>query len=421
MSTEQIQEKEESPVNLAEKSDDEILNMELSDLLIKEEKEEKKEDDDKDSESGKDQAGDQSATGDDDESNESGDTGGADSDDDSTDGDVGGAGEASAKEDDGDGKEKEADPDNSGESDEADQASGDSSEDKGKADDSSTEVDYKAELGKVLAPFKAAKRTITINTIDEARRLMQMGVDYSRKMEAMKPYSRVLKTLEQNNLLDIEKVNFMIDLDKKNPEAIRKFLKDSKIDPMELNLEDDSDYKPTDHMVSDEELAVSSVLDTLRGSEYFDRTVDVITKQWDTASRNLLMDDPSVIRILHDHIGAGIYDKIADRLASERIFGKHVGLSDLVAYKAVGDAMQSEGVFGTPTQKVTPPTGDDHQEQQDLNGSKKDDDSEAEKLRKSRKKAASSTTGNAAAKKKAPNFAKFSDAEIEKFDVNTLQ
>jgi hypothetical protein len=409
----------EKVVNLAELSDDEIMN--LDPTALPEEDgvtETKKEDEKDDSKPGEDPAGDQSATGEEEKDDDPEVTGGADAGDDSSDDDAGGADDTSAKEDDGDGKGEEADPDESGQHAEADQASGDSSEEKGKAKAPSKEVDYKAELAEVLQPFKAAKRTITPKSVADVRRLAQMGVDYSRKMEAMKPYQKVLKTLEKNNLLDIEKVNFMIDLDRKDPEAIKKFLKDSKIDPMELNLEDDSTYKPNDHAVGDDELAIDAVIDSIRDTPTFERTVDVISKQWDTASRKLLMDTPDVIRIINDHIEAGVYDQIADRLASERLFGKHMGLSDLVAYKAVGDAMHAEGVFGTPTPNVPAAKGTDTQDSQDPK--KGSELSKAEKKRIAQKKAASSTKGNAAPGKKAPNFAKMTDEEISKFDASSL-
>jgi hypothetical protein len=248
---------------------------------------------------------------------------------------------------------------------------------------------------------------------------MQMGVDYSRKMEAMKPYQKVLKTLERNDLLDIEKVNFMIDLDKKDPEAIKKFLKDSNIDPMDIDLEDNTGYQPTDHSPSDKELAVDSVIDGIRGTASFDTTVKVITEDWDTASRQLLLDEPDVIRIINDHVEAGIYDQITERLQDERVFGKHAGLSDLVAYKAVGDAMFDEGAFGdpgTPTPPTPTPPAAAPQDEQDPKGS---DESETAK-RKARRKAASPTKGSAATKKKGPDFSKMSDEQIESFDIDSL-
>jgi hypothetical protein len=410
----------EKVVNLAELSDDEIMNLDPTTLVSedgsKEDQKEEEKDDTDTSEPVKEPAGDQSADGDEEKNDDPDVTDGADAGDDSTDTDAGGADETSDEETDGDGAEDEADPETSGKSEEADQASSKTPEKEEKAKDSSKEVDYKAELSEALAPFKAAKRTITPKNVGELRRLAQMGVDYSRKMEAMKPYQKVLKTLEKNDLLDMEKINFMIDLDRKDPEAIKKFLKDSKIDPMDLNLEDDSTYKPTDHAVRDDELAIDDVIESIRDTETFDRTVDVITKQWDPASRKLLMDTPSVIRIINDHMEAGIYDQIADRLATERIFGKHVGLSDLDAYKAVGDAMQSEGAFGATTQTAPAAKSGNNQDSQDLNGS---DDSKAQK-RKSRKKAASPPKGGGAPRKKVPNFASMSDEEIENFDASTL-
>lgn len=407
---------QDKEVNLAELTDEEIMNLDVSGLPEKEEEEEKEEKEENASEPGTDQAEDQSTVDEDDEEDDTEEPDGADSEDDPDEDDEG-VDTDSAEEDDDDDTE-EADPDAGEEQDdEADQASDDSTSEEGETDDSTDEVDYKAELAKVMAPFKAAGREVKVNTPEDVRRLMQMGVDYSRKMADMKPYQKVLKTLERNDLLDIEKINFLIDLDQKDPEAIKKFLKDSKIDPMELNLEDDSTYRPNDHAVGDKELAVDSVIDSIRGTDSFDRTVDIITNTWDTDSKRLLLDNPNVISMINDHVSAGLYDQINDRLNSERLVGKHAGLSDLVAYHAVGDAMHAEGAFTAPTPTATLPQKGQTQDSQDLNGS---DDSEADIKRKNRRKAASPTKGKAATRKKAPNFAKFTDEQIEKFDINSL-
>ena len=159
-------------------------------------------------------------------------------------------------------------------------------------DEASDDPDWKAEYEELMAPFKASKRTVQVKSKGDARRLMQMGFDYTRKMEEMKPHLRVLKTLEHNDFLDLEKINFAIDLMKGNSEAVKKFLKDRSIDPIELDLEGDVDYKPTDHSVSDGQLALDSVLDSIRDTDSFVRVANVITKEWDKASQNTLMDNP---------------------------------------------------------------------------------------------------------------------------------
>jgi hypothetical protein len=302
----------------------------------------------------------------------------------------------------------EADP-------EAHQATEDSSsEDTGSEETEGT--DYQLELEKILAPMKAAKRTITVKSADEARRLMQMGIDYSQKMRDMKPYQKVLKTLQRNDLLDMNKLNFLIDLDNKNPDAIKKLLKDSEIDPVDLDLEKGEDYRPNDHSVSDAEISTSNVIDNLRDRPTFDRTVELITEQWDEASKTTPFKNPSVIADISDHMEAGIFDMIADRLATEKLFGKHSGLMDLAAYKAVGDAMFAEGAFNQPVQKAPAPVAEETQENKQPDGS----DNVSAKRKQKRKAAGSPRGGPSAGKKVAPDWASMTDDQIENFDISSL-
>ena len=393
-------------INLAELSDDEIQQLDFS-AIAEEPNEENASDPGVPDE-------DQSTIDETGEDNEEEETGGAVSSDDSDEDSDEGVDSTSAEEDEEGGNdeppnveaESRTDP-HQGEETDSDEAEGES--------DSSPDTDYKAELDKVLAPLKAAKRTISIDDVDKARRLMQMGADYSRKMEAMKPYQRVLKTLTKADLLDEGKLNFLIDLANKKPEAIQKLLKDSEIDPMDLDLEDSGDYQPTDHMIGDAELAIEAVIDDIRDSEAFDQTISVVSK-WDNASKRQLQDNPQALGFLNSHIEAGIYDMIMDRLESDKIFGKHRGLSDLEAYKAVGDAMYEEGAFAqqdsAPNPNTPPSTGTTTQGQRQ-SGSKESV--------KARKRAASPPKGGTASPgKKMPNFLEMSDEEIEKFDINSL-
>jgi len=279
----------------------------------------------------------------------------------------------------------------------------------------SAEVNYKEEYEKVMAPFKAAKRQIKPDTPEDLRRLAQMGADYSRKMEAMKPYQRVIKTLEKAGLLDVEKVNFLIDLDRKDPGAIQKFLKDNDIDPHRLSLEDDTDYKPTNHMISDQELDLDGVLDEIRDTDSFIRTVKTITEEWDSASRQVLMGNPTIIRDINEHMGNGTFDQVIAQVDHERTFGRLEGLSDLEAYKTVGDAIHAAGGFKQPTQSGTSTSGNTNQDFSQDSGSS----AEADKLR-NRKKAASPTKGNASTGKPRLNLAAMTDEQIEKLDPASL-
>lgn len=376
-------------VNIAEMSDDEILELDIDAV------------DGLDPETDDEDPGEPNETSGqvDDEENDDSEDGSEDTDPDDT--------------DDDDPDESDADDDDT-EAGNQNQASGDtdvgSGEQSDKDNDTPAKVNYKSEYKSLLSPFKAAGREIKVNNINDARRLMQMGVDYSRKMEAMKPHQRILKTLERNELLDIDKINFLIDLDKHNPEAIQKFLKDSDIDPMDLDYEDDTTYKPTDHSVGDQEMALDDVLDEIRGTESFSRTVNEITDKWDTASREVLMKEPNLIAIINDHVGSGIYDQVISAVEQERVFGRLKGMSDLEAYKAVGDAIAEKGGFtNQPESRTSAKAGANQNLGQDS------------KNIRNRKRAAGPAKGtvNKGAKSKI-DLSTLSDADIEKLDPATL-
>lgn len=206
-------------------------------------------------------------------------------------------------------------------------------------------VDYKAEYERLLAPFRASKREIQVKSVDDARSFMQMGVDYQFKMQALKPKLRMLRALDKNGLLEEDKINFWIDLDKKNPEAIKKFIKDKEIDPMELDLESESKYQPNSYAPSEREQAIDDVLDSIRETESYERTIDELGNKWDEPSKEILTSNPQLIKLINDQIAQGIYDQIMNVVASERMLGRLAGLNDLMAYKTVGDALQASGAF----------------------------------------------------------------------------
>lgn len=208
------------------------------------------------------------------------------------------------------------------------------------------EVDYKKEYDRLIAPFKANGKDIAVNSVDDAIALMQMGANYNKKMSALKPNLKLMKMLENNGLLNEDKLGFLIDLDKKNPQAINKLMKDSGIDPMDLDAEKAGEYKaPTTYRVQDTEMELDTVLDSIQDTPTYNRTLDVLGSKWDGASKQVIADSPQLVKVINDHMQSGIYDAIAKEVERERVFGRLNGLSDIDAYRQVGDAMQSRGGF----------------------------------------------------------------------------
>ena len=219
---------------------------------------------------------------------------------------------------------------------------------KAKSDDSTAEgaaVNYEAIYKKITAPFKANGREIQIKDVDDAISLMQMGANYNKKMSALKPNLKLMKLLENNGLLSEEKLSFLIDLDKKNPEAISKLIKDSGVDPLDLDAEKAGDYKPTVRKVDDREMELDAVLDEIQETDSYSRTLDVVSNQWDGASKNVIANAPQLLKVINSHVQTGVYDLIVKEIEREKMFGRLSGLSDIEAYRQIGDAIQARGGF----------------------------------------------------------------------------
>lgn len=207
------------------------------------------------------------------------------------------------------------------------------------------EIDYKAAYERLTAPFKANGHEIAVDNVDDAIALMQMGANYNKKMAALKPNLKMLKLLENNGLLSEDKLSFLIDLDKKNPEAIQKLIKDSGIDPLDLPADAENKYVPKKHTVDDVELELDAVLDEIQETPTYTRTLNLVSKEWDGPSKQVVANSPQILKVINNHMQSGIYDLIQKEMEKERVFGRLNGLSDIEAYRQVGDAIQARGGF----------------------------------------------------------------------------
>ena len=111
--------------------------------------------------------------------------------------------------------------------------------------------------------------------------------------------------LENNELLDESKLNNLIDLSKKDPQAITKLIKESTLDPLEIDKDAPVDYQPTNYSISDKEYELDRVLDEIKNTNTFDKTIDVLTKDWDSDSKTAVSDNPEIISVINTHMGNG--------------------------------------------------------------------------------------------------------------------
>ena len=176
-------------------------------------------------------------------------------------------------------------------------------------------------------------------------RLMQMGANYQKKMAQLKPNLKLIKMLEKNELLDEVKLHNLIDLSKKDPKAIAKLIEESDIDPLDINKDVPTDYQPTDYTVTDKEYNLDAVLDEIKDSATFTKTINVVTKDWDMESKNTITNYPEIISVIDSHMNNGVFEKVNAKLQQDKALGKLVGVPDVDAYRNISEQLFKEGVL----------------------------------------------------------------------------
>lgn len=207
-------------------------------------------------------------------------------------------------------------------------------------------VNYEAKYKEALAPLKANGKTVEIQSLEELRQLASMGANFTRKMQDIAPHRKILAMLENNGLLDEAKLSFFIDLDKKNPEALKKLIKDSGVDPLDIDVSVEPAYQAGNHKVSDNEIAFRTVLEDLQSTPTGQETISLINSSWDQASKEELWKAPEVMATIQQQRENGIYDAISAEINRQAMLGKiPAGTPFIQAYLNVGNEMNARGAF----------------------------------------------------------------------------
>lgn len=199
-------------------------------------------------------------------------------------------------------------------------------------DTEETTVDYKAFYDFLTKPFKANGKEIQVSNPQDMITLMQQGANYSKRMAGLKPSLGYLKLLETHDLLNEEKLGFLIDLNNKKPEAIAKLVKDSNIDLYSFNTDAANGYEPKAQVepYSDFNATVSEL--SAEQNDTFSKVMKMVTDS-DAQSQQVIYNNPQVLRVMNEQAANGLFEKITNAIDYERMMGRMVNVPFLQAYQ----------------------------------------------------------------------------------------
>lgn len=213
-----------------------------------------------------------------------------------------------------------------------------------------TGVNHQEFYNTLTKPFKANGREFQVTNPNDMIALMQKGLNYSKKMEEIKPNLSLIKTLEQYGLTDESKLSYLIDLHNKKPEAIAKLIKDSEIDLYEFDTEQAEQYVPQNKVVHKSQLE-EVISEVVEANPEFNSVLNSIYTDWDNQSKQAVINNPNILRLLSEQQTNGIYDKIMNIMEYEKAVGRLDGVAYLQAYGEIEDRLLGGSAEGQASQQ----------------------------------------------------------------------
>ena len=228
--------------------------------------------------------------------------------------------------DDADNDDK-AEPDETGENSESDEA------------DESEDVGSKTEPKNEKFKIKANGVEIELSQ-DDLVKLAPKAIDYTRKMQQIAPFRKSISAMEENGITE-QDINMLIEMKKGNKDAIAAMVKEAKVDPLDIDIEDAKPYTPPQYGMNETQIRIRDVVSRIQGDAEYKMTEDVVDRQWDSQSRKTLAENPDMIEGLHIDIKSGIFAKVAPEMMRLKILDGS-RKSDLDYYLQAGQMMSEQ-------------------------------------------------------------------------------
>ena len=151
-------------------------------------------------------------------------------------------------------------------------------------------------------------------------KIFGQAMDYTKKTQAMKPWRKTIDAIEEAKLGHND-INLMIDVMKGNKEAIAEVLKRTGVDSLEIDTEN-SKYTPNDYGRDDKALAIKDIIEEISVDREYETTHKVLSKEWDEKSFRKMTDDPELIRLLHNDVKSGTFDKVQAVAEKIKVFDR---------------------------------------------------------------------------------------------------
>ena len=148
-------------------------------------------------------------------------------------------------------------------------------------------------------------------TIDELTSFASKGLNYVRKMQQLKPYSKTISAIKEYGISE-DDINQLIEMKKGNTDAVANFLQKNNISSYDVSMVDNdraTNYRANQYGES-EQSTLKDIIDEVQLHPQYN-VLQRYVSGLDEKSSQLILEKPEIIKHLMNDIENGVFNDIA--------------------------------------------------------------------------------------------------------------
>jgi len=157
--------------------------------------------------------------------------------------------------------------------------------------------------------LKVDGKMIPIKSMDEIYALASGGGNLTQKYQRLAGHKKAIAIMQQHNITD-EDLSVLAQIRSGNKDALANLVKKSGIDYLDITDEVSNTYNPNEFVPSDVAVSIQEIQDEISVDPEYSITQNVVNNMFDDSSRDMLVENPAMIKGLHQDIKNGVFEQV---------------------------------------------------------------------------------------------------------------
>lgn len=174
-----------------------------------------------------------------------------------------------------------------------------------------------------LLPMEIAANGVKVKaTMNELVEGFKKGMNYTQKMQELAPLRKSLSIVSSNDLTE-EDLNLLVEAKGGSKEALAKLMSKGDIDPLDVEVEEHSNYKPADYGKDEVDVDMDIVRKEILADTENSVIVQEAVKSMPEDMYARVSESSGNLKALHQDVSAGIYQEVMPEVMKlQALYGK---------------------------------------------------------------------------------------------------